>query len=908
MAIQPRDLPESQCLHQCLQIHLPADGNRMLSPQPQLPTSCRLGAPTGPPGGSHPQPSPRALPASPTRAVHRNASTVTVGPVWLQVSGAMFLLLVFLTVLRGLHGGPNLHKKFVQTTIPERISTSEAIKDPENNVAYIITIGGNPYFVHLTKQSFLSSASVVYFYDKNDIQHHQPLSSQMDCNYHGYVAGFPNSLVSLNICSGLRGTLQFKNISYALEPVESISGFVHMIYEEKNDVSAIPLLLENDTYSYERSQYKVRKSSERSGHTKLFSRYIDMYIVVDKNLFDYMGSDINTVTQKIIQIIGLVNAMFIQLKLTIRISSIEIWSDKNKISTEGPPHNVLHQFLNWKYEFTSQTHHTAYLFAFKKNPTFIGVTVPGEICGKLAVGGVALYVEGLSLESYAVSIVQLLGLNVGVNYDNTEICHCSGDVCTMSPEALQSGGVKDFSTCSLDDFKYFAAYSGIECLHKILPDEPVYKQRRVCGNGILEAGEQCDCGNERTCTHPGCCDAQLCIKKNGAVCGSGECCSSSCKIKPVNTPCRKAVDECDFEEFCNGNQSICVPDTYARNGETCESGDAYCYNGRCRSINKHCSRLIGEGARGAPYSCFDEINARGDRYGNCGRNFCAFSHTLCGKLVCAWPHKTLVSQANLSVIYTHVRDEICASVFLNAERLPRDTFTTVEKPEDRDKTFVEDGTICGPGMYCLNFSCREVRFQINTTQCSNDVDCNSKGVCNNLNHCHCLKGFGPPNCKPLLGGFGSVDDGHEHKADLCQKKAALTASHSPVPETRSQTFSGTPVFQPATSQWPPKAPFQAPIFSLSSLPSAPRLLSYLVKSEPSQTGASRAFPRKAPIELKDSPHLRPTRPFNSAGSRVMTQGLVPFLKNPDKFKDELTRLGLTFSLTWQDIVVTLAPY
>ncbi|KAI4557032.1 hypothetical protein MJG53_018986 [Ovis ammon polii x Ovis aries] len=313
----------------------------------------------------------------------------------------------------------------------------------------------------------------------------------------------------------VRGTLQFKNISYALEPVESISGFVHMIYEEKNDVSAMPLLLENDTYSYERSQYKVRKSSERYGHTKLFSRYIDMYIVVDKNLFDYMGSDINTVTQKIIQIIGLVNAMFIQLKLTIRISSIDIWSDKNKISTEGPPHNVLYQFLNWKYEFTSQTHHTAYLFA-------------------------------------------------------------------------QSGGIKDFSTCSLDDFKYFAAYSGIECLHKILPDEPVYKQRRVCGNGIVEAGEQCDCGTER--------------------------------IKPVNTLCRKAVDECDFEEFCNGNQSICAPDTYARNGETCESGDAYCYGGRCRSINKHCSRLIGEGARGAPFSCFDEVNARGDRYGNCGRN------------------------------------------------------------------------------------------------------------------------------------------------------------------------------------------------------------------------------------------------------------------------------------------------
>ncbi|OWK00271.1 hypothetical protein Celaphus_00019357, partial [Cervus elaphus hippelaphus] len=134
-------------------------------------------------------------------------------------------------------------------------------------------------------------------------------------------------------------------------------------------------------------------------------------------------------------------------------------------------------------------------------------------------------------------------------------------------------------------------------------------------------------------------------------------------IKPVNTLCRKAADECDFEEFCNGNQSVCVPDTYARDGELCESGDAYCYKGRCRSVNRH--------------------------------------QSMCGKLVCAWPYKTLVSRTNLSVIYTHVRDEICASGFLNAEKLPRDTFTTVQAPEDRDETFVEDGSICGPEMICI---------------------------------------------------------------------------------------------------------------------------------------------------------------------------------------------------------------
>lgn len=71
---------------------------------------------------------------------------------------------------------------------------------------------------------------------------------------------------------------------------------------------------------------------------------------------------------------------------------------------------------------------------------------------------------------------------------------------------------------------------------------------------------------------------------------------------------------------------------------------------------------------------------------------------MCGKLVCAWPHKEIVSKANLSVIYTQIRDEICVSTFLNSERIPSNDRTTINKPEERDKTFVEDGTSCGPDM------------------------------------------------------------------------------------------------------------------------------------------------------------------------------------------------------------------
>lgn len=61
-----------------------------------------------------------------------------------------------------------------------------------------------------------------------------------------------------------RGTLQFKNISYGIEPMEAESGFMHMIYEEKNYNISIPLLGDNRTDSHTNSDYQVRKSSEVS--------------------------------------------------------------------------------------------------------------------------------------------------------------------------------------------------------------------------------------------------------------------------------------------------------------------------------------------------------------------------------------------------------------------------------------------------------------------------------------------------------------------------------------------------------------------------------------------------------------------------------------------------------------------
>uniref|UniRef100_A0A8C8YPX7 Uncharacterized protein n=1 Tax=Prolemur simus TaxID=1328070 RepID=A0A8C8YPX7_PROSS len=365
-----------------------------------------------------------------------------------------------------------------------------------------------------------------------------------------------------------------------------------------------------------------------------------------------MGSDIKTVTQKVIQIIGHVNTMLTQLKLTVVISSIEIWSNKNKIPTTGHPDNLLFRFSDWNYmHLKPKSHQITYLFVFRKHPTYIGTTFPGRVCDKNYAVGVAL-----------------------------------------------------------------------------------------------------------NCTHKSCCNPSFCTLKKNAVCGSGECCSQDCKIKPLDVLCRRSADkECDFNEYCDGANSYCVPNTFARNGQTCDSGTGFCFSGMCVTFDRQCESLVGKGSKGAPFACYDEINSKTDIYGHCGGKYCNFVHLLCGKLVCTWPHRTLISRPNLSVIYAHVRDDICVST-----NLPGTKF--VKGSLDRDETFVKDGSMCGPDMYCWQYQCKEVRFLIDYKACHSATNCNGHGVCNNFNHCHCEKGFAPPDCEPQKEGFGSVDDGHKIKA------------------------------------------------------------------------------------------------------------------------------------------------
>ncbi|MEJ1284971.1 disintegrin and metallopeptidase domain 3 (cyritestin) [Cricetulus griseus] len=175
---------------------------------------------------------------------------------------------------------------------------------------------------------------------ESNIKDAKAAEAQAHCFYQGHAAEIPASTVTLNTCSGLRGLLQLENITYGIEPLESSATFEHMIYQIKNNNIDYSPLRDNLNSQHESQSYRILVKPE----------------------FDHLGSEMGVAVQKVVHMFGLVNTvstsavieMFSELKMTVMLTSLEIWSDENKIETNGDADEVLQRFLVWKQNQPSE--------------------------------------------------------------------------------------------------------------------------------------------------------------------------------------------------------------------------------------------------------------------------------------------------------------------------------------------------------------------------------------------------------------------------------------------------------------------------------------------------------------------------------------------------------------------------
>ena len=201
----------------------------------------------------------------------------------------------------------------------------------------------------------------------------------------------------------------------------------------------------------------------------------------------------------------------------------------------------------------------------------------------------------------ALALTHELGHSFGSPHDNLDETFCTpndefGNY-VMYPYVISGRrpNNRKFSPCSIQGMHPVIVKKGIQCLKA--------DTGPICGNGIREDGEQCDCGTSGICQYVDPCCIPSDIKNStDKPCTFGHnktktcspkyspCCSEECV--PINSNkkriCRPETD-CTRASYCDGASARCPFSVLLPDGTACNGGRKICESGLC--LKSICEQL-----------------------------------------------------------------------------------------------------------------------------------------------------------------------------------------------------------------------------------------------------------------------------------------------------------------------------
>ncbi|XP_054719629.1 zinc metalloproteinase-disintegrin-like EoMP06 isoform X2 [Uloborus diversus] len=558
-----------------------------------------------------------------------------------------------------------------------------------------------------------------------------------NCYYHGKVRNHPRAVAALQTCHGLRGAIFLEKKTYFIHPLHGnhSENHPHLLYH----------YLPEDIFECANKEEGKDKEDPfyfAENDATIRNKYIEAALVFDQKSFETYNRPPSDVAAAAVEMINYVDLIYRPLNTSVNLVYLELWlEDQMKIDSNIT--NNLNGFREYGGRRINRISiDTALLLTsadFDDNES--GHAFLDSICTTSAIGITKIRnIYQPHLTSFV--LAHMIGHNLGIKHDS-EDCRCADSHQCIMGNNIPYLSSTVFSDCSVDDYYKMLSKGHGACLFNM----PTMRMS-VCGNGVQEDEEECDCGTMEECVKSNpCCDPMTCKLIKHAECSAGACCKK-CKLLSPDFLCRPSKGECDIPEFCDGKNGQCPENLYKRNGAVCSGGLGYCYQGICPVLKKQCQNVWGEDAEAGESVCYERINVLGTPNGNCGEDFkgkihkCTFENSYCGSLQCSQGEKVpLDSELPVQFIIHKVKSH--GVVYECKAR-------TLLASEVR-QGLVKDGTKCGFQKFCLNQTCTSIRNVVSGKCPLEDEQnaCSGHGVCTNLNSCFCDEGWMGSDCSEI---------------------------------------------------------------------------------------------------------------------------------------------------------------
>ncbi|KAM9700881.1 ADAM DEC1 [Dama dama] len=409
-----------------------------------------------------------------------------------------------------------LHKREIQNNQTEKHGKEERY-EPE--LQYQMMLNGEEVILSLQKAEHLLGPDYTETYYSPGGEEITTRPQNMEhCYYKGHILNEKDSVASISTCDGLRGYFTHHDQRYMIKPLKSTDREEHAVLTY-NQEELNPANHTCGVRNVGRKQDLIRSSrSLKSPEGEEFlhaEKYIDLLLVLDNAFYKMYNENITVIRSFVFDVINLLNVIYNTIDVQVSLVGMEIWSNGDKIKVVHNTRATFNKFMNWHRSNLGKmkTHDHAQLLSgvgFKDRIT--GLAASNSLCTPSSVA----VIEGKRKNS--VSLVGVMSHELGHVLGMPDVPYytkCPSGSCVMN-EYLSSKFPKDFSTRSRSHFKKYMLSQKPRCLLQALVPKNMTKP--VCGNQLLEVGEDCDCGSPEECTNP-CCEAMTCMLKHEVNCG-----------------------------------------------------------------------------------------------------------------------------------------------------------------------------------------------------------------------------------------------------------------------------------------------------------------------------------------------------------------------------------------------------